>query len=87
MQVNSFRHITGHRPTCRPCLRLLPLLPMTDSEKDVEILTPRHQLTLRQRRLDDQHLQLQPKDRAFLAALLVPLARRHFAGQGAAVAS
>ncbi|MEU5850666.1 helix-turn-helix domain-containing protein [Saccharopolyspora shandongensis] len=53
----------------------LRLLPMTDREKDVEILALRHQLAVLQRQLGDQRLQLRPEDRAFLAALLVPLAR------------
>lgn len=52
----------------------LRLLPMTDREKDVEIPALRHQLTVLQRQLGDQRpQQQQPEDRAFLAALLVPL--------------
>jgi transposase len=54
---------------------VLRLLPMTDREKDAEILALRHQLTIAQRQLDDQRPQLRPEDRAFLAALLVPLSR------------
>jgi hypothetical protein len=53
----------------------LRLLPMTDRDKDVEILALRHQLTVLQRQLGDQRLRLRPEDRAFLAALLVPLSR------------
>jgi transposase len=53
----------------------LRLLPMSDREKDVEILALRHQLTVLQRQLGDQRPQLRPEDRAFLAALLAPLAR------------
>lgn len=53
----------------------LRLLPMTDHEKDVEILALRHQLTVVQRQLGDQRPQLQPADRTFLAALLVSLSR------------
>jgi transposase len=53
----------------------LRLLPMTDREKDVEILVLRHQLTVLQRQLGDERPQLRPEDRAFLAALLAPLAR------------
>jgi transposase len=53
----------------------LRLLPMTDHEKDVEILTLRHQLTIMQRQLGDRRPRLQPEHRAFLAALLVPLSR------------
>jgi transposase len=53
----------------------LRLLPMTDHEKDIEILALRHQLTVLQRQLGDHRPRLQPEDRAFLAALLVPLSR------------
>jgi transposase InsO family protein len=53
----------------------LRLLPMTNREKDVEILALRHQLTVLQRQLGGQRPQLRPEDRAFLAALLTPLAR------------
>ncbi|AHH98848.1 hypothetical protein [Kutzneria albida] len=53
----------------------LRLLPMTNREKDIEILALRHQLTILQRQLGDQRPQLRPADRTFLAALLVPLAR------------
>ncbi|WP_237774021.1 integrase core domain-containing protein [Actinosynnema sp. ALI-1.44] len=48
---------------------------MTDGEKDVEILALRHQLAVLQRQLGDRRVQLRPEDRAFLATLLVPLAR------------
>ena len=51
------------------------LLPMTDREKDVEILALRHQLSVLQRQLGGQRPQLRPEDRAFLAALLLPLSR------------
>jgi transposase len=53
----------------------LRLLPMTNREKDIETLALRHQLTILQRQLGDQHPRLRPEDRALLAALLVPLAR------------
>jgi hypothetical protein len=53
----------------------LRLLPLTDREKDVEILALRHQLTVVQRQLGDRRPQLRPEDRAFLATLLTPLAR------------
>lgn len=53
----------------------LRLLPMTNREKDIEILALRHQLTILQRQLGDQRPRLRPEDRALLAALLVPLAR------------
>jgi len=54
---------------------VLRLLPMTDREKDVEILALRHQLSVLQRQLGGRRPQLRPEDRAFLAALLVPLSR------------
>ncbi|WP_426504452.1 hypothetical protein ACPPVO_43785 [Dactylosporangium sp. McL0621] len=41
---------------------------MTDSDKNVEILTLRHQLAILQRQIDKPRLT--PPDRAFLAALL-----------------
>lgn len=53
----------------------LRLLPMTDREKDVEILALRHQLTVLQRQLGDQRPRLRPEDKALLAALLLPMAR------------
>ena len=53
----------------------LRLLPMSDREKDVEILAQRHQLTIAQRQLAGQRPRLKPEDRAFLTALLVPLSR------------
>nr|WP_322779817.1 hypothetical protein [Frankia sp. Cas4] len=52
---------------------LLRLLPRSDRDKDVEILTLRHQLAVLQRQLDGQRIQFQPADRALLAALLHPL--------------
>jgi transposase len=54
---------------------VLRLLPMTDREKNVEILALRHQLTVVRRQLGNQRPQLRPEDRAFLAALLAPLSR------------
>jgi putative transposase len=49
------------------------LLPMSDTNKDIEILTLRHQLGVLQRQIDKPHLT--PPDRAFLAALLHRLPR------------
>jgi hypothetical protein len=54
---------------------VLRLLPMTDRDKTIEILALRHQLTVLQRQLGDQRLRLRPENRAYLAALLVPLTR------------
>ena len=53
----------------------LRLLLLSDHEKDIEILALRHQLGVPQRQLAGQRPQLRPEDRAFLAALLAPLAR------------
>ncbi|MFF1691012.1 MULTISPECIES: hypothetical protein [unclassified Streptomyces] len=51
----------------------LRLIPMSDHDKDVEILALRHQLAVLQRRLGNQRPGFQAADRAFLAALLAPL--------------
>jgi hypothetical protein len=53
----------------------LRLLPMTDREKDVEILALRHQFTVLHRQLGDHRPRLRPEERALLAVLLVPLSR------------
>jgi hypothetical protein len=53
----------------------LRLLPMSDHDKDIEILALRHQFDVTQRQIAGQRPQLRPEDRAFLAALLLPLAR------------
>jgi transposase len=49
---------------------LLRLLPMSDWDKDVEILALRHQLTILERQLGNTRPRFSPGDRAFLAALL-----------------
>ncbi|MGI5133219.1 integrase core domain-containing protein [Streptomyces sp. CA-106110] len=49
------------------------LLPMSDVDKDIEILTLRHQLAVLQRQIDRPRIM--PADRAFLAALLHRLPR------------
>ncbi|MCS7484139.1 hypothetical protein ACFFQW_28950 [Umezawaea endophytica] len=49
---------------------LLRLLPMSDRDKDVEILVLRHQITVLERQLGKTQLRLFPADRMFLAALL-----------------
>ncbi len=51
------------------------LLPMSDRDKDVEILALRHQLAVLQRQLGPSTVSFAPEDRAFLAALLQPLPR------------
>ncbi len=49
---------------------LLRLLPMSDRDKDVEILALRHQITVLERQLGRTRVRFTPADRAFLAALL-----------------
>ncbi|MEO6090060.1 MAG: integrase [Umezawaea sp.] len=49
---------------------LLRLLPMSDRDKDVEILVLRHQITVLERQLGKTPPRLSPADRAFFAALL-----------------
>jgi putative transposase len=51
-------------------LAVLRLLPMSDRDKDAEILVPRHQIMVLQRQLGDQKVRFDRSDRAFLAALL-----------------
>lgn len=48
----------------------LRLLPMSDRDKDVEVLVPRHQLAVAQRQLGPARPAFTGADRAFLAALL-----------------
>src|SRR5437667_2088727 len=54
---------------------LLRLLPRSDRDKDVEILTLRHQLAVLRRQLGGQRVRFEPADRALLAALLQRLPR------------
>ncbi|MFJ9847672.1 integrase core domain-containing protein [Kitasatospora sp. NPDC101155] len=49
---------------------LLRLLPMSDGEKDVEILALRHQIVVLERQLSGRRVRFEASDRAFLAALL-----------------
>jgi hypothetical protein len=48
---------------------------MGDRDKDIEILTLRHQITVLERQLHDDKPKFTPADRAFLAALLHRLPR------------
>ncbi len=57
-------------------LAVLRLLPMSDRDKDAEILALRHQITVLERQLGANRARFAPEDRAFLAALLVPLPRQ-----------
>ncbi|MFI0765665.1 integrase core domain-containing protein [Streptomyces sp. NPDC021218] len=49
---------------------MLRLLPMTDQDKDAEILALRHQITVLERQLGKDKIRFRPSDRAYLAALL-----------------
>ncbi|MGA6159996.1 hypothetical protein ACPEIC_42485 [Stenotrophomonas sp. NPDC087984] len=49
---------------------LLRLLPMSDRDKDAELLALRHQVTVLERQLGGDRARFTPSDRAFLAALL-----------------
>ncbi|MDX3104754.1 hypothetical protein ACIBO5_45465 [Nonomuraea angiospora] len=54
----------------------LRLLPMSDRDKEVEILALRHQITVLERQLGaDTKVRFAPEDEAFLAALLTSLPR------------
>ena len=64
---------------------LLRLLPSSDRDKDIEILSLRHQLAVLQRQLDGRRVRFEPVDRAWLAGLPHPLPRptlRGLAGFG-----
>lgn len=54
---------------------LLRLLPMSDRDKEVEILALRHQITVLERQLGGNRPRFSTSDRAFLAALLYQLPR------------
>ena len=54
---------------------LLRLLPVSDRDKDAEILFLRHQITILQRQLGTARPRFSRSDRAFLAALLDRLPR------------
>ncbi|MBM7082986.1 integrase core domain-containing protein [Micromonospora humidisoli] len=56
-------------------LALLRLLPMSDRDKDAEILALRHQIMVLERQLGGGGVRFNPADRAWLAALLHPLPR------------
>jgi putative transposase len=54
---------------------LLRLLPVSDRDKDAEILALRHQITVLQRQLGAARPRFSPADRTFLTALLHRLPR------------
>ena len=54
---------------------LLRLLPVSDRDKDIEILALHHQITVLERQLGMARPRFSPADRAFLAALLHRLQR------------
>jgi hypothetical protein len=49
---------------------VLRLLPISDRDKDAEILALRHQIAVLERHMGNQKARFTPGDRAFLAALL-----------------
>jgi hypothetical protein len=53
----------------------LRLLPGGDRDKDIEILTLRHQLAVLRRQRGGQHVRFEQIDRAWLAAMSHPLPR------------
>ncbi|MFF5182087.1 integrase, partial [Micromonospora sp. NPDC000316] len=56
-------------------LALLRLLPLSDRDKDAEILVLRHQVAVLQRQLHGERVRFTPADRAWLAAVLHRLPR------------
>jgi hypothetical protein len=56
-------------------LALLRLLPVSDRDKDAEILALRHQVMVLERQFGGDRVRFAPADRAWLAALLHPLPR------------
>lgn len=60
----------------------LRLLPMSDREKDVEILALRHRIGVLERQLNGQQVRFHASDRAFLASLLHGLPREVLRGCG-----
>lgn len=54
---------------------MLRLLPMSNRDKDAEILALRHQLSVLQRQLSPDRVRFTPGDRALLTALLHPILR------------
>ncbi|MDG4773603.1 hypothetical protein [Solwaraspora sp. WMMD792] len=56
-------------------LALLRLLPMSDRDKDAEILALRHQIMVLERHLHGDRVRFTRPDRAWMAALLHPLPR------------
>jgi len=57
-------------------LALLRLLPISDRDKDTEILALRYQITVLERHLHGEKVRFTRADRVWLAALLAPAAPR-----------
>ena len=64
------RAVSTGLPRLTNALALLRLLPMSDRDKDTEILALRHQITMLERQLHGEKVRFTAADRAFLAALL-----------------
>ncbi|MFD3477740.1 hypothetical protein [Streptomyces sp. NPDC058695] len=62
-------------PAVTHAVAALRLLPMSDRDKDIEILALRHQITVLERHLGTVKPTSRPEERTFLAALLTPLPR------------
>jgi hypothetical protein len=68
------------RPACLTVANILAalrLLPMSDRDKDVEILALRHQITVLERQLGPSRARFAPEDRAFLDETTGRLRARH----------
>src|SRR4051794_34108140 len=57
------------------CVRDAAPAPMSDRDRDAEILALRHQIMVLERQLGNDRVRFTPSDRAFLAALLHRLPR------------
>ncbi|MER7200062.1 MULTISPECIES: hypothetical protein [unclassified Streptomyces] len=60
-------------PAVTHAVAALRMLPMSDHDKDIEVLALHHQITLLERHLGTDKPTSRPEERTFLAALLTPL--------------
>jgi putative transposase len=70
------RAVSTDLPSVTNALALLRLLPLSDRDKDAEILALRHQIAVLQRQLHGGKVRFTATDRALLAALLHGLPRQ-----------